>query len=87
MTYPFPNSKTQQSSSISECLLNEQEVSDLIKIKLKTLQAWRVRGGGPKFLKLGRCVRYRPGDLQEFIEKQTRNSTSDVGLGNNDAAQ
>ena len=41
-----------------------------------TLEVWRCRGEGPRFLKLGRAVRYRDTDLDAYIERQTRSHTS-----------
>jgi len=43
----------------------------------KCLQAWRVRGYGPKFIKIGRLIRYSQQSLDLFIQDQTRRSTSD----------
>jgi hypothetical protein len=37
-----------------------------------TLQAWRSRGGGPAFVKLGRRVYYRPEDLEQFVIERRR---------------
>lgn len=45
-------------------------------LKPETLEAWRCRGGGPRFVKLGRSVRYRESDLDAFIESRLRASTS-----------
>jgi hypothetical protein len=60
----------------SVTLLTEQQAAEVLAIKVKTLQAWRVRGGGPKFVKVGRCVRYTEGDLQEFIVMNTVSHTA-----------
>lgn len=68
-------------SAVPEDVLTEKETAALLRISVKALQGWRSRGGGPKFLKLGRCVRYRRGDLQDFVLKALRNSTSDPGPG------
>jgi predicted DNA-binding transcriptional regulator AlpA len=43
--------------------LTEREVSDLLGLSVATLRAWRHRGQGPRFLRLGRAVRYLPADL------------------------
>ena len=59
--------------------LTEQEAASLLKVSVKTLQAWRGRGGGPDFLKLNRCVRYWKNDLLEWMEQRRRTSTSDNG--------
>ena len=37
----------------------------------------RLMGGGPCFCKLGRHVRYRAEDVQEWIESNVRTSTSE----------
>ena len=68
-------------SALPEDILDEKETAALLRISVKALQGWRYRGGGPKFLKLGRCVRYRRGDLQEFVLQALRSSTSDPGPG------
>jgi len=46
---------------------------------MKTLRNWRVRGEGPKFLKIGRLVRYRLSDVLAWEEASLRSSTSDQG--------
>ena len=60
-------------------LLTEHQVAQLLHVKVKALQAWRSRGGGPPFIKLGRCVRYRLEDLEVFLTASRRASTSDHG--------
>ncbi|WP_375208268.1 helix-turn-helix transcriptional regulator [Hyphococcus sp.] len=44
-----------------------------------TLATWRSRGGGPKFLKLGRVVRYRRRALYEWMAARERRHTGDAG--------
>lgn len=41
-----------------------------------TLANWRVRGDGPKFIKIGKRVAYRLADVTAWEEKQTRANTS-----------
>jgi predicted DNA-binding transcriptional regulator AlpA len=31
-----------------------------------TVRSWRLKGTGPRFLKMGRAVRYRPEDVEEY---------------------
>ena len=45
-------------------------------LKPNTLEGWRIQGIGPRFIKVGRHVRYRITDLDAYLEAQTRNSTS-----------
>lgn len=48
----------------------EVEVSDLTGLKIKTLQRWRFLNQGPRFVRLGRCVRYPAADLHRWINSQ-----------------
>ena len=58
-------------------LINEAQASVTLKVSPRTLQAWRVRGCGPRFIKVGRSVRYRIGDLHEFVKSNVHQSTSE----------
>jgi hypothetical protein len=59
--------------------LDEVQAASFLKYSVRTLQAWRVRGGGPAFVKIGRSVRYTRRDLISFQKVNTVNSTSEVG--------
>jgi len=52
-------------------LLKEQKAAERLDVAVKTLQKWRVQGEGPKFVKLGRSVRYTEEDLEEYIQMHT----------------
>lgn len=67
-----PNSRSRSS------FLNTPEAAAYLGLQRTTLEAWRCRGGGPKFVKLGRSVRYRSSDLDTWIESRTRSKTSEV---------
>jgi hypothetical protein len=60
-------------------LLDEKQAAALLKLSVKCLQGWRVRGGGPPFVKLGRAVRYEVLALEAFVQEAVRRSTSDPG--------
>ena len=51
----------------------------LLGLSPKTLERWRLEGGGPKYRKFGKRVMYAETDLSEWAEGQTRTSTSDTG--------
>ncbi len=57
-------------------LLTEVQAADFLNVSPRTLQTWRLRGGGPSFVKMGKSVRYRSVDLDAFICKKLANSTS-----------
>lgn len=64
--------------------LNTKEAADFLDLKQNTLEVWRTLGKGPKFLKIGRAVRYRVQDLEEYIDKNIWSSTSEYS---NEAAR
>lgn len=61
-------------------LINEREAATLLGLSVKCLQGWRLRGGGPPFVKLGRAVRYEVPALEAFVQDAVRRSTSDSGV-------
>ena len=58
--------------------LNETAAARLIGVSPRSLQAWRVNGRGPRYMKIGRVVRYRRRELIEFLDDRTVSSTSQV---------
>jgi excisionase family DNA binding protein len=63
-------------------LLNTAEAAKYLHLAVPTLEKLRVYGGGPRFVRLGRAVRYRPADLDAWLESRVRTSTSDTGVSN-----
>jgi predicted DNA-binding transcriptional regulator AlpA len=59
--------------------LTEAETAAYLTMSQKWLQAERLRGGGLRFVKFGRSVRYCANDLEEYIQQSFRASTSDGG--------
>ena len=64
-----PRVTTTQRGQMSDTTraLTEREVGELLGLSVATLRAWRHRGKGPRFLRLGRSVRYLPSDLADFV--------------------
>ena len=58
-------------------IVNEKAAGRYVGLSHRTMQAKRVRGGGPKYLKLGYAVRYRICDLDDWLEANQRRSTSE----------
>jgi predicted DNA-binding transcriptional regulator AlpA len=48
-------------------LLNEHEVATFLNVSLACLRRWLLFRKGPKFLKIGRLVRYRRGDVETWL--------------------
>jgi predicted DNA-binding transcriptional regulator AlpA len=52
---------------LDEPLLPEDEAAREVKVKKQTMAAWRNRGQGPAYVKIGRLVFYRASDIREFV--------------------
>lgn len=62
-------------------LLTEQQVADLLGVTRRALQAWRYRGRGPRFLRVGaRLVRYRRADVEAFLTWDEGPTTGKGGM-------
>lgn len=59
-------------------LLDTTQAAEILHINERTLINWRSTGKSPKYIKLGRCVRYRLSDLTAWIEANSRNHTGEV---------
>ena len=59
---------------MEQVLFNEQEVSDYIRVPVKTLRYWRHFGKdfAPKFMKIGKRIYYSKEEINEWIKNQPR---------------
>jgi hypothetical protein len=60
-------------------LLTTEQASEIVRLRARTLEGLRVRGGGPVYRKLSGRVFYALSDLVAWVEGQARASTSDPG--------
>ena len=60
--------------------LNTDESAQHVRCSPRTLEARRLDGSGPKFVKVGRKVLYRISDLEAWLERHTFSSTSEAEL-------
>jgi hypothetical protein len=65
----------------AEAGCNEVQAALFLGLSPRTLQAWRVRGGGPPYLKIGRVVRYQRRALIQFMAERTVTSTTEACAG------
>ena len=56
--------------------LTPQEVAERLRTTIGTLSNWRIKGYGPKYVKLGRRVLYPVREVEAFERLNTRASTS-----------
>jgi excisionase family DNA binding protein len=52
-------------------LLTAQEVAAFLGVPMQTLYQWRVRGGAPRAVKVGRHLRFRREDVDAWVERHS----------------
>lgn len=57
-------------------LLDVKRAAARVGLSKSTLDKLRVYGGGPRFMKFGRAVRYSTADLDIWVSESRRASTS-----------
>ena len=60
-----------------DTLLNTSEAAQRLGVSESFLAKARMQGTGPPYRKLGRSVRYAPGDLNQYLIACSRTSTAD----------
>ena len=58
-------------------LLHPAQVAKLLSVSLSWLAKSRLTGTGPRFIKIGRAVRYAASAVRDYILSRQRNSTSE----------
>jgi predicted DNA-binding transcriptional regulator AlpA len=58
-------------------LLHAAQVAKLLRVSHSWLAKSRLNGTGPRFIKIGRAVRYAMSAVREYILSRQRDSTSE----------
>lgn len=61
-------------------LITPEQLAIWLGLSLNTVNQWRYLKRGPRFLKIGKNVRYSEEDVLEWLDQQSREGTSRVGL-------
>jgi excisionase family DNA binding protein len=56
---------------IVEKLLTTEEVAELTGFKRRTIEEWRRSGKGPRYVVIEHRIRYRPADVEAWIDSMT----------------
>jgi len=56
-----------ESINATATLLTEGDLSRQLRVSLGTVRRWRLLSRGPRFLKIGASVRYRPEDVINWL--------------------
>jgi excisionase family DNA binding protein len=59
-------------------MLTQSECAELLRLSERTLERFRTSGGGPKFVRMGKSVRYRLCDVEAWIASRVVGSTSEA---------
>lgn len=70
-----PATRKRQAENV---FLNEDEVASLTGEHINNVKRWVVFGGGPRYLKLGKTIRYNAADVKEFMEQKAAASAPNL---------
>ena len=59
----------------------ERQVAARLAVSVAALRAWRLQGRGPRYCRFGRCVRYLPDDVDDYIQASAIGSRSTTADG------
>jgi predicted DNA-binding transcriptional regulator AlpA len=68
-----------------ETLINEHEVARVTGLSIATVRRWRLLRQGPRYLKIGAAVRYRPADVMAWLESRPGGGTHHQAEARGDA--
>jgi predicted DNA-binding transcriptional regulator AlpA len=60
-----------------QTILDQKRVASLLGISTRTLERYRVSGTGPRYVKLGKLVRYLKTDIDAWIEQNHSGSIAE----------
>ena len=75
-THTIPPKLAKKTVTPNQQAFTEAQVAERYELSQKTLQAWRIKGGGPAFIKMGKAVRYL---VTDFETENKCASTSSTG--------
>jgi predicted DNA-binding transcriptional regulator AlpA len=58
-------------------LLTQREAALALRLSERTIERLRVAGTGPKFVRIGKSIRYQPSALDAYIASRVVGSTSE----------
>jgi predicted DNA-binding transcriptional regulator AlpA len=62
-------------------LLDTEAVARYAGLSPVTLRKWRMTGAGPRFVRLGRAVRYRRAELDAWLSRREFKNTTEADCG------
>jgi hypothetical protein len=53
---------------LDEPLLREDEAAKELNVRPQTMAAWRYRGKGPSYVRVGKLIFYKPSQIREYVD-------------------
>jgi predicted DNA-binding transcriptional regulator AlpA len=75
ITAPYEASDLRPLPDEPDALIRAADVPSYVGIARQTMSRWRHEGNPPRYVRLGRRVFYRSGDLRDWIRSQVRENT------------
>jgi len=60
-----------------QTLLNEHDVARITGLSVASVRRWRLLRQGPKYLKIGAAVRYKPEDISAWLASRPTGGEQD----------
>jgi predicted DNA-binding transcriptional regulator AlpA len=72
VTQPHPEKPESEAQcrSFLDALLHERDVARITGLSVASVRRWRLLRQGPRFMKLGSAVRYRPEDVSAWLNSR-----------------
>lgn len=72
------HSERLETSMPANTYMRPNQLAKELTVSIQTLARWRVEGNGPRFMKAGQRVLYAVDDVNDWLAKSSRQSTSEA---------
>jgi predicted DNA-binding transcriptional regulator AlpA len=73
---PVESSESRGHSFEDTRRVSSLRAAELLGVSETTLRKWRMGGSGPRFIKMGSRVVYDTGELEDWLERRSRTTTT-----------
>jgi excisionase family DNA binding protein len=68
-------------SEMTDETMTPKQLADFLQVPLGTIYQWRHKGQGPRGSKVGRHVRYRQTDVDEWLDRRSESGRGSLTNG------
>jgi predicted DNA-binding transcriptional regulator AlpA len=66
---------------VKEPLWTSEDLADFLVVRVPTLYQWNYKGTGPRYISVGRYVRYREEDVQAWLDLRDNGAHPSLNSG------